>query len=1140
MIRSMLLAPLALLAATPAVTAHPPGYHDDPRTSLGHGAALEPSELSAAIAALHEPGALLLDPERMRDAAAAGAADAPWQAKTFAPFGPFVTTRFDERWLYVESDGLPHPPLETKMMVGIRSWQQQVPLPQPYTGANAWQIPLRPELADQPIHGRNALMKGAVALAANGIPIFNALNNGGRDSYQIGELDEFGGHCGRGDDYHYHAAPLAIEAIVGKGNPIAFALDGFPVYGLFDPKAKKGDDLACPLGSREPLDDINGHFCEVPKGQGLDGGTRSYHYHSSKTFPYINGGLRGKVELEGTGNESQVIPQPRAGGVRPALPPLRGASITGFEQTGPKAWSLRYEIGGKASFVNYRVEDGGKVIFEFVGPDGEKRVEEHMPRARGGGQGGGGQGGEPRGGRGGQGGGQGGQRRGQGGGQGGEGGGGKPPRDGAPPPRDGFSLNCGSLDADGLLEVQCTCDGAGKSPALSWSKPPAGTKSVALAMHHVPPDGDEHVYMVVWGIPATTTELKFGDSSVGTWGSNTMSRRAEYAPPCSQGRGEKTYTVTVYALSAEPKLAAGATRAALLDAIKDSTLGSASFDLRYARQDGGAGAPPAKGQGGGGGQGGRGRRGQDGEGGQGGGGGGQGGGDPQGGLLARMTAFKTDVPAHDHDVILVRPTKDSMTASVVASSDRTGQIEFWRDGEPRKRTSPEQSMRAGTPVSFVMDGLAPDAPYRYRFLWRASSGGEPRYGDELSFHTPRPAGESFTFTVQADSHLDQGVDPKVYEQTLANMLAAKPDLFVDLGDTFMTDKRGRDFQRTLPQYDAQRWYFSRLCGNAPLFMVLGNHDGEKGDSGRGAEDIGPWSYRERTSRFPEPVIDGSMYTGDTDFAEGRGSNYYAFTWGDALFIMLDPYWSTTQRVGKGGGGSARGGEGGRGQGGQGGGAQGERPERPSDEPLAPTDASWNFTLGRAQYDWLTTTLESSNAKHRFVFIHHLVGGMGGSESRGGAESAPFFEWGGRNADGSPGFKDRRPGWAMPIHDLLVKHGVSAVFHGHDHLYVHSQRDGLHYQCVPQPGNPAGNTRSAVHYGYTSGTILGSPGHMRIKVTPEAASVEFVRTSVAGADAGGGGGGRRGGGGGPKEPNGTVVDRYELSPGGAKAAREETK
>jgi predicted phosphodiesterase len=513
-----------------------------------------------------------------------------------------------------------------------------------------------------------------------------------------------------------------------------------------------------------------------------------------------------------------------------------------------------------------------------------------------------------------------------------------------------------------------------------------------------------------------------------------------------------------------------------------------------------------------------------------------------------MTAFKTEVPAHDHDVILVRPTRDAITASVVASSDRIGQVEFWRDGDAARRTTPQQPMKAGTPVSFTMDGLAPDASYRYRFLWRASAGGEPSHGEESSFHTPRPTGESFTFTVQADSHLDQGVDPRVYEQTLANMLAAKPDLFVDLGDTFMTDKRGRDFQRTLPQYDAQRWYFSRLCHSAPLFMVLGNHDGEKGDSGTADDDIGPWSYRERTMRFPEPVIDGSMYTGKTGFDDGRGANYYAFTWGDAQFIMLDPFWSTSRRVGKGGGGSARGqqgggqgGEGGRGQGGGQGGGQGERPERPSDEPLKPTDASWNATLGREQYDWLTRTLESSKARYRFVFIHHLVGGMGGSESRGGVESSPYFEWGGLNADGSPGFKEHRAGWPMPIHDLLAKHGVNAVFHGHDHLYVHSQRDGVHYQCVPQPGNPAGNTRSAAQYGYTSGTLHGSPGHVRINVAPDSASVEFVRTAVAGGEQGGGqGGGGRRGGGGAKEPNGTIIDRYELSPRAVAPSKKESK
>ncbi|MEY5033407.1 MAG: hypothetical protein RL354_2438, partial [Planctomycetota bacterium] len=486
----------------------------------------------------------------------AAATTKPPQAAVFDAFAPFVKTRFDDRWLYVESDGLPHAPLETSMMVGIRAWQQQVPLPQNYTGTNAWQIPLKPELAETPLPGKTNLRKGAVALAANGIPIFNALNNGGRDSFAIGELDEFGGHCGRADDYHYHAAPLAIEKIVGKGKPIAYALDGFPIYGLFDPAAKAGDDLACPCGSHEKLDELNGHFCEVPKGEGFGGGTRSYHYHASKTYPYINGGMRGKVEVSGPGPENEVVPQAHANPVRPFLPPLRGARITGFAQTGDKAWSLTYEVSGKSSKINYRIDPNGKVLFEFIGPDGEKRTEEYEARGRAGRQGGGGGGG---GGAGREGGGR------RGGGQGGGGGeaeGDRPPRprDGTPPApssapnTSGMSLACESLDASGLLDIRCTCDGDSVAPGLAWSGLPKDTKSIAVVMHHIPPgDEDTHVYMVLHGIPATATGLKEGARDIGTWGMNTVNRRAQYAPPCSQGRGEKTYTVTVYALSAVPQ-----------------------------------------------------------------------------------------------------------------------------------------------------------------------------------------------------------------------------------------------------------------------------------------------------------------------------------------------------------------------------------------------------------------------------------------------------------------------------------------------------------------------------------------------------------------------------------------------------------
>lgn len=501
----------------------------------------------------------------------------------------------------------------------------------------------------------------------------------------------------------------------------------------------------------------------------------------------------------------------------------------------------------------------------------------------------------------------------------------------------------------------------------------------------------------------------------------------------------------------------------------------------------------------------------------------------RGGLIAQMTAFKTDVPARSIDVVLVRPTRTSIGVSVACYEEplQEGYVEFRRDDAAPITKTAMQPLPTGKPVLFTLDGLSPDTAYVYRVRHRRAAEGGRATGEFASTEffacrTARPSGKDsdFTFTIQADSHLDQGVEPKFYEQTLANMLAAKPDFMIDLGDTFMTDKRGRDFKSALPQYDAQRYYFSRVAHSVPLFMVLGNHDGEKGTSGKGADDIGPWSYTQRTSRFPQPVTgagplgDGTFYTGFTAMKDGVGSNYYAFEWGDALFIVLDPYWSTTDRI-RGGGGGTRG-AGGGGQGGQ-------RPNDEPPQPLKPTDSSWTSTLGRTQYDWLAKTLEGTKAKYRFVFIHHLVGGMGGAESRGGVESSPYFEWGGKNADGSPGFAQHRAGWAMSIHDLLVKHHVSAVFHGHDHLYVNSQRDGVVYQCVPQPGNPRGNTRTATQYGYVSGTLHGSPGHVRVRVEADKATVEFIRTAIDGPqDARSG-----------KRPaadaNGAVIHQYTISP-----------
>lgn len=423
-------------------------------------------------------------------------------ATAFQPFAPKVKTRSDEKYFYVESNGMP----DQTIMVGITNWQQQVPLPQTYVGQNAWQFPLTPVPAANPLSGKNHFFRGAMAIAVDGVPIFNALNNRGDDSFAIGELDTFGGHCGRADDYHYHIAPLHLTKTVGKDKPVGYALDGYALYGLTEPDGS-------PPGK---LDEFNGHT--TPQ--------LGYHYHGTKTYPYLNGGFHGEVVERG----GQVDPQPRANPVRPDTRPLRGAKITGFEQPKAGNYSLTYTVNGETYKINYALQTNGAYKFDYVDAQGRVTSQTYSGRGLGGGGRGDGNGPPPRhddgngpppprpdgepGGQGGgpsqqgeQGGGQG--RGGQGRGGQGRGGQGRGEQRGGPGggqgrgatlsaaaqepsnthPLKGFVLSSPSIGADGVLPKEFTGDGDASTLPLEWKGGPAETKSYAVIMHHIDPQG---------------------------------------------------------------------------------------------------------------------------------------------------------------------------------------------------------------------------------------------------------------------------------------------------------------------------------------------------------------------------------------------------------------------------------------------------------------------------------------------------------------------------------------------------------------------------------------------------------------------------------------------------------------------------
>jgi len=541
-----------------AALAHP-GGHDDEASPFAARRRAAP-----AAAAPRGPIRLVSAPR-----AGGGLADVAI-AEAFSPFEKLeaITTRRDADFFYVEGQGVPDHPL----MIGIRAWQQQVPLPQPYVGDNAWRIPLEPVPAKKPASAKNRFLRGAIALAVNGIPIFNPLNNRGEDAYAIGELDNHGGHCGRADDYHYHLAPVHLEEQVGKGRPIAWALDGYPIYGYTEP------DGSAVTG----LDALNGH----------EDAAGNYHYHATKQYPYLNGGFHGEV----TEREGQVDPQPAARPVREARSPLRGATIVGFEVTGDTSRTLTYEVGGRKGSVAYVYEKDGSATFTYTEPSGRTSEETVRPRGRRpGGGGGGGEKGtrrEPppermdRGDRG--------ERR-------------PPPREpptAAPPGRpprpesgagpkapprkpaateDQLAVTSAAIDGEGMLRPEFTCDGDGISPPIRWDAGPAGTVEYALVLWHEAPDRLKS-YWVVHGIPADITEIPKGNPGVGTIGRNDKGR-AEYDPMCSRGPGVKTYHVTLYALSAKARLPAkGATREQLLEAIRGQTLAEGTLSFDYERE----------------------------------------------------------------------------------------------------------------------------------------------------------------------------------------------------------------------------------------------------------------------------------------------------------------------------------------------------------------------------------------------------------------------------------------------------------------------------------------------------------------------------------------------------------------------------
>ena len=322
--------------------------------------------------------------------------------------------------------------------------------------------------------------------------------------------------------------------------------------------------------------------------------------------------------------------------------------------------------------------------------------------------------------------------------------------------------------------------------------------------------------------------------------------------------------------------------------------------------------------------------------------------------------------------------------------------------------------------------------YRIRYALKSTATYLAKTG--ATFSTSSSLGNS-TFAIQADPHMDENSDAKVYSGTLQQIVAASPAFLMDLGDIFMVDKLQNKSEANIrARFELMLGFYKQL-GSVPLKICLGNHDGELGYS-----QFNTKKYRKEY--FPEQ-------TGELA--------YYSFEGPDQLHVVLDPFTYTTSN---------------------------------------PKDDGWQWTLGKTQYDWLADTLKNSKARHKFIYIHHLL--VGNATSRGGVEIAKLNEWGGNNVDGTYGFDSNRPGWGKPIHQMLLENKVGFVFKGHDHLYVKQELDGIIYQTLMQPSHP-GDKLDVKQYGYLSGKGVGGSGFLKVRTDANVAYVDFIKYDGSVAD-----------------------------------------
>lgn len=391
--------------------------------------------------------------------------------------------------------------------------------------------------------------------------------------------------------------------------------------------------------------------------------------------------------------------------------------------------------------------------------------------------------------------------------------------------------------------------------------------------------------------------------------------------------------------------------------------------------------------------------------------------------------------------MVITPTATAFGVNAIVTAGDPAQLrvrsratgtEAWSDG-------PAPQVRENDVAEWSVSGLSAETHYDYQ-VFTLEDGSERVLFDGHAL-TQRASGSEFTFAMLSDTHIgvnldfsNQG-DAALAGQISAELLESSPDFVMHLGDVLDYHQFGFNVPPSDPllsrwAYQNYRNAMGNTIGRAAHFSAIGNWDGENGDF---TDEEVQRSRSQRMLYLPNPSPETYPQGGSP------GQDYYAFTWGDALFVVLNvmTYTKTSHLL------------------------------------TGVDEYADDWTLGEQQLSWLESTLAGTDTRWKFLFIHHTVAGAG-----------PNFA---NAAYGRGGGQAAHVGEQAIVHQMMLDHGAQIFFHGHDHVFVDMEVDGIHYSDPGSAGAPWKFDSSET--GYTQ--YWADSGWCRVTVAPERVHVEFL-------------------------------------------------